>query len=1092
MILALLTLATHFNVSAQSVAIKFPITVQDTRGHSATMYIGVHPLASYCRDDDTLKNFCDAGTVFELGLPPTPINDTLFDVRLTDPRGFNGDCMDLGLSNNIHPFISTSQIDTFRIDFRNTIGYPFTFSWPAYLSYYCDSMRMKDEYNANVLNVNMLTQTSAQLNEPLSAALIYMYGLKQHVCPPGISGAVFNDYNSNGMRDVGEPGITGWRIRISGSVTDSTLTDIDGFYSFNNLPGGTYTITEAPQAGWTQTMPLSGSYTVAYALENFSAGNDFGNFHGGSISGLKFNDQNKNGIEDQGEPGLANWTINLSGAQNGQTTTAGDGSYSFTHLLPGTYTISEVQQDDWVQTYPGGAGTYSVTINADEDHTGIDFGNAAGVTFQGTSGSSYTDPSNWPNNQLPTSNDIVIIPTDVYKPPPPPGNSRKTSAAAYDSVQGIRILSGGSLISQTNAVPFNVALKVEIDEGGTLQFPADDTTASLVCYGDWINDGTFSAGQSTIVFAGAAAKFIVDKSSGGGGGFQQVLVAGTNTSSLDNLTVNNVLTLENSITLQANDTLFITDPSPGAIADTGLILGGTIVRNILQGETSPYRFESPETFVQFDGSGQYPASLAMSTVAGGTPRSFDLPWQTVGGSVNITNHTVAANSIRSFSKWSMGVAATGKSASTLGEPRVSRYYRISNNGGSGFNTQLQLRYDPSEIFPSTNESDLQLLHGPVIIDNVATRWNMISLPLVPDLTLKDSLFPTSSSQAYAYQGGYTPKTDLQFGKGYWLKFPSTQQIQIIGSDVEEESLAVTKGWNLIGALSFPMSTVSAHGVSPVNITSPFWGYNSHGYKAVDTLKPLHGYWVKASADGKIVLSTTSGNPKVRSISSQLDNFNVLNFQDPEGSTQQLYFGSNTNISLLQFEMPPVPPPDIFDVRFTSQRNVVVNNSDKEEDIPISVSSIHYPVTVNWHLKSPNANASLVIDGKITRLQASMSVQVEKPGSVIILRLTSAPVVPQAFRLEQNYPNPFNPVTTIQYRLPVTSKVVLKVYNLLGQEVKTLVDGIEDEGLKSVQWKSENSSGTPLATGIYFYRLGAVSVSDPGKSFTQVKKMLLIK
>ncbi len=106
-------------------------------------------------------------------------------------------------------------------------------------------------------------------------------------------------------------------------------------------------------------------------------------------------------------------------------------------------------------------------------------------------------------------------------------------------------------------------------------------------------------------------------------------------------------------------------------------------------------------------------------------------------------------------------------------------------------------------------------------------------------------------------------------------------------------------------------------------------------------------------------------------------------------------------------------------------------------------------------------------------------------------------LPGEFALAQNYPNPFNPTTAIGYELPVSSRVILRVYNVLGQEVNTLVDGIEDAGYRSVEW----NSGT-MPSGIYFYRIyatgvsasggEATSTSDPTKSFTQVRKMLMIK
>jgi hypothetical protein len=101
--------------------------------------------------------------------------------------------------------------------------------------------------------------------------------------------------------------------------------------------------------------------------------------------------------------------------------------------------------------------------------------------------------------------------------------------------------------------------------------------------------------------------------------------------------------------------------------------------------------------------------------------------------------------------------------------------------------------------------------------------------------------------------------------------------------------------------------------------------------------------------------------------------------------------------------------------------------------------------------------------------------------------------PVVFALNQNYPNPFNPVTTIQFVLPQQANVTLKIYNMLGQEVRTLIDNqLVDDGEQEIDFDAGN-----LASGVYFYRITAEGISDPdngivGMRYVSVKKMLLIK
>ncbi len=102
---------------------------------------------------------------------------------------------------------------------------------------------------------------------------------------------------------------------------------------------------------------------------------------GAIFGGVKFNDLNGDGTQNAGEPGLANWTIWIDLNGNGvkdageETLTNPDGSFFFTALTPGTYTVYEGLQSGWTQTHPGGAGTHTVTIQAEQPLPSIVFGN---------------------------------------------------------------------------------------------------------------------------------------------------------------------------------------------------------------------------------------------------------------------------------------------------------------------------------------------------------------------------------------------------------------------------------------------------------------------------------------------------------------------------------------------------------------------------------------------------------------------------------------------------------------------------------------------------------------------------------------------
>jgi hypothetical protein len=106
---------------------------------------------------------------------------------------------------------------------------------------------------------------------------------------------------------------------------------------------------------------------------------------------------------------------------------------------------------------------------------------------------------------------------------------------------------------------------------------------------------------------------------------------------------------------------------------------------------------------------------------------------------------------------------------------------------------------------------------------------------------------------------------------------------------------------------------------------------------------------------------------------------------------------------------------------------------------------------------------------------------------VIFQTVEAPL---AFQLYNNYPNPFNPSTNFKYSLPVDARVEMKIYNLLGQEVTTLVDDVQKAGFHQLQWQGTNGAGEPVASGMYVVAFRAND--SGGSSHTKMMKILLIK
>ena len=160
--------------------------------------------------------------------------------------------------------------------------------------------------------------------------------------------------------------------------------------------------------------------------------------------------------------------------------------------------------------------------------------------------------------------------------------------------------------------------------------------------------------------------------------------------------------------------------------------------------------------------------------------------------------------------------------------------------------------------------------------------------------------------------------------------------------------------------------------------------------------------------------------------------------------------------------------DVYDNITDTTINISGNNlDDLLGGLNISETSL------NWYVTANDEDYSVLSDTGEFVLSRSL------------LDVLDDSSIPTVFTLHQNYPNPFNPITTLRYDLPENSYVNVTVYDMLGRQVKKLINQTQDAGFKSVIWNATNDYGKPVSAGVYLYQIQA-------GEFLQTKKMVLLK
>lgn len=365
--------------------------------------------------------------------------------------------------------------------------------------------------------------------------------------------------------------------------------------------------------------------------------------------------------------------------------------------------------------------------------------------------------------------------------------------------------------------------------------------------------------------------------------------------------------------------------------------------------------------------------------------------------------------------------------------------------------------------------------------NVLSGWNIVSVPLEAADMSVSSLFPDATSSAFGYNNGYVTATTLSNGAGYWLKFSGAHTYTICGSMAASKEIAVKAGWNIIGPFETDVQVTAITSNPAGIIASNFFGYNN-SYTTVSTLRVSKGYWVKTRQAGTLIISSAQMVGKIadRVISSAKQgpdqSLPKLLFTDADGSHITLFLAKESGGE--QFELPPVPPAGVFDVRFSGNR---YSEKIDETGQQILINSAKYPMRIKIENIDDNQvlKISDLLDGKILNETMTAGKEIVITSGLDKLSLEYSNL-PARFALFQNYPNPSNPMTEISYSLPEDSQVKIAVYNSLGQKMIELVNQKMSAGHHKVQLNAQN-----FASGIYYYRMES-------KHFVAVKKMIILK
>ncbi len=902
-----------------------------------------------------------------------------------------------------------------------------------------------------------------------------------HIGPTGtvfaggsISGSVFLDANANGANDA-EPAETGVTVNLLyfGVQHATTTTDGSGNFSFDHtavdLPG-TYSV-QVVHAGYAFTTPnpVVVNDPADGSPASIITGISIGDYQG-SISGVKWNDLNNDGQKTNGEPGLANWKIYLhkdscAGAIIDSTLTDSLGNYNFV-VLPGAYGVTEQVQNFWRQTFPAN-NCASITTSTPSGSpnaviTGVNFGNfnLAVLTINkfvdingngvDDGGADHTAMPNGASSIIEVKKDGNHFLFDTLGN----GQSLAVHAGLDIGVYTIQELSSTAPWYQTlqTGTTFNVTTSGQTQTTEFLNFKAYTITGQK--YEDLNGNGVKDAGEPPL----AGFTVTIDGS-----------VLGSDSAVTDSngtWTITGVGGGIHHITEVTPAGWTKTAPAKDSVASNYVVIwtgAGTGVVTAKPIGNFKNICVSGVKYRDFNGNGtRDPGDAGMAGV-----------WIHVSGADSVQTDNNGNYSICNVGPGSHIVTETPGPGYVVTQPAGGLYTvaAASHTDVTGldfgnFNTNdSSYRYrtfSSDDIEQGAQEKSVKRpnptkpigLRNPYIkpnIRNVVDDYFSKTQLGVVQVGLSGVLNAAGKPKAYIY---ITKAAD--FEKSLWDKGVTHSAVA--------DSLDVYRGLDFTNKAK--LITGKQKSLSPKLQTNDL-------------------------AEELIVLAFNLGLEQKAKVPAGLGNL-VYNDGATEPSECTQYGFPLNGKTVLQIKA-------IGDNIMTNFEFVPKSCYKRLEEVASNINQAFSCGGVDCeNAVEPTVDSTQWVTGAklfvqgIYPLTAAPYLTSSNGVPPVTPPLWQTLPVPKAFALYQNYPNPFNPTTTITFDLPEASNVTLKIYNILGQEVATLLDhAATDAGNQAVDFDASR-----LASGVYLYRIVAEQLNNDGsassKPFTQVKKMVLLK